>query len=227
MRSYDLAELEELSGLSRRTISDYVSRGLLAGPSHRGRGARYSQTDLDALRVIPRLRTVLKSEFPNLQTVREFLADLSNSELHQLVRLSDEHLFEVEVSRIRIQGRLKTFFPTVPPEKLSAALRDLTPEQVCGIDRGQIQIGSLIDVEELTTNAHEPRRRTVAPVAGNGNSEWEQFGNSTVQLRIDKNALRDASAGDGIPEAIRNFAEEIEGILKRTKLESRSATEKK
>jgi len=216
MRSYDLAELEELSGLSRRTISDYVSRGLLAGPSHRGRGARYSQADLDALRVIPRLRTVLKNDFPNLQTVREFLADLSNSDLHQLVRLSDEHLFEVEVSRVRIQGRLKTFFPAVPPEKLSAALSDLTPEQVCGIDRGQYQIGSLIDVEELTMTRHEPRRGAVAPVDGNGEGEWEQFGNSTVQLRIDKRALRDGDARGRIPEAIRNFAAEIESLLKAT-----------
>ena len=49
MRSYDLSELEAQSDLSRRTISDYVSRGLLSGPSHRGRGARYSQRDLDAL----------------------------------------------------------------------------------------------------------------------------------------------------------------------------------
>jgi len=214
MRSYDLVELEELSGLSRRTISDYVSRGLLAGPSHRGRGARYSQADLDALRVIPRLRTILKAEFPNLMAVREFLAELPMSDLHHLVRLSHERIFEVEVRRIRIRARLKTFLPAVPPESLTAALSDLTPEQICGVDRGQYQIGSLIDIEELTMTAQEPRQQTRSPVDGKGNGEWEQFGNSTVQLRIQKSALRDGNAGARIPEAIRNFAEEIESILK-------------
>ena len=92
MRSYDLAELEALSTLSRRTISDYVSKGLLSGPSHRGRGARYSQRDLDALNIIPMLRTVLKLEFPNLNSVREFLSDLSPADLRHLARLKHNNI---------------------------------------------------------------------------------------------------------------------------------------
>ena len=115
MRSYDLSELEEMSALSRRTISDYVSRGLLAGPSHRGRGARYSQRDLDALRVIPRLRTIMKLEFPSLISVRNFLTEVTASELRRLVRLTNERAFEVEVRRIRLCKQLKTFLPAVSP----------------------------------------------------------------------------------------------------------------
>ena len=150
MRSYDLTELEEMSALSRRTISDYISRGLLAGPSHRGRGARYSQRDLDALRVIPRLRTVLKPEFPNLNSVREFLDGLTSSDLRHLVRLTNERMFEIEIRRIRILHRLKTFLPAVPPETISASVAKLTPEQISGVDRGQIQVGTLLDIESMS-----------------------------------------------------------------------------
>ena len=63
IRSYTVDELEQMSGVTRRTISDYIAKGLLAGPSHRGRGARYPQADADALRVLPRVRTLMKKEF--------------------------------------------------------------------------------------------------------------------------------------------------------------------
>jgi len=55
---YTVNELEQISGVTRRTIGEYVSKGLLSGPSHRGRGARYAQSDVDALQIIPRLRTL-------------------------------------------------------------------------------------------------------------------------------------------------------------------------
>lgn len=220
MRSYDLTELEEMSALSRRTISDYISRGLLAGPSHRGRGARYSQRDLDALRVIPRLRTVLKPEFPNLNTVREFLDGLTSADLRHLVRVTNERQFEIEVRRIRILNRLKTFLPAVPPEAIMDSLAALTPEQICGVDRGQIQIGSLIDIDGLSgRHEHAPRVLFAEPAerarqTGNGDAHWERFGNSTVQVRIEKEALGKVKAGPSLSQTIRDFAEQIESLLK-------------
>ena len=253
MRSYDLSELEELSALSRRTISDYVSRGLLAGPSHRGRGARYSQRDLDALRVIPRLRTVMKPEFPTLVSVRDFLTELSPSELRQLVRLSNERAFEVEVRRIRLLLRLKTFLPAVSPERVSAVLSELTPEQICGVDRGQIQIGSLLNMEALASderaingngsngNGHYANGNGSNGNGSNGNghyangngsngngngnghytevddetdSRYERFGNSTVQVRIDKQALVNQGANASLSDTMRDFAKQIETLLK-------------
>jgi DNA-binding transcriptional MerR regulator len=217
MRSYDLAELEELSGLARRTISDYVSRGLLAGPSHRGRGARYPQRDLDALRVIPQLRMGLKSEFPNLNAVRQFLGDLSLSDLRHLARLTNEQHFEVAVRRIRIHSQLMTFLPAVPPEQVTAALNELTPEQICGVDRGQYQIGTLLDVDRLAANG-EPRSEFQPPPSDNGSSdsetEWRQFGTPTVQVHIEKAALGGGDGDGAIPERIRDFAHQIEKLLK-------------
>jgi DNA-binding transcriptional MerR regulator len=226
MRSYDLVELEELSGLSKRTVSDYVSRGLLAGPSHRGRGARYPQRDLDALRVIPRLRMLLKAEFPNLNLVRQFLGELSMSDLRHLARVTNEHAFEVAVRRIRICCQLKTFLPAVPPEQVMEALNALTPEQICGIDRGQYQIGSLLDIDHLgRTAAAEPEAELWAEGEsfgfaednggnGAGKTEWERFGTPTVQVRIEKNALGNTGGDPGIPNAIRDFARRIERLLK-------------
>ena len=237
MRSYDLMELEEMSALSRRTISDYVSRGLLAGPSHRGRGARYSQRDLDALRVIPRLRTIMKPEFPSLISVRDFLAELTPAELRHLVRLPNERTFELEVRRIRLQHRLKTFLPAVPPERLSEALAELTPEQVCGVDRGQIQIGTLLNVEALTSevavngsmngfghgngngngNGHNGNGHNGNGHNGNGNvadSRYERFGNSTVQVRIEKQALENRAQNVALSDTIHDFAQQIETLLK-------------
>lgn len=216
MRSYDLTELEEMSALSRRTISDYVSRGLLAGPSHRGRGARYSQRDLDALRVIPRLRTVLKPEFPNLNAVREFLDGLTSSDLRHLVRVTNERIFEIEVRRIRIARRLKTFLPAVPPEAIAEALGALTPEQICGVDRGHIQFGSLIDIDRLAGRERVngrlaetgPARREAA------DPRWERFGNSTVQVSIEREALGRVKEGPSLSRTIRDFAEQIESLLK-------------
>lgn len=222
MRSYDLTELEEMSALSRRTISDYVSRGLLSGPSHRGRGARYSQRDLDALRVIPRLRTVLKPEFPNLNSIREFIDGLTSSDLRRLVRLSNERVFEIEVRRIRILKRLRMFLPSVPPESIGETLAALTPEQICGVDRGQIQIGSLVDIDQLS-GAHdkdidEPRTNGKGAAnrhpAGNGDGRFERFGNSTVQVHIEKEALVNVKAAPSLSETIRDFAEQIESLLK-------------
>jgi len=233
MRSYDLTELEEMSALSRRTISDYVSRGLLAGPSHRGRGARYSQRDLDALRIIPRLRTILKPEFPSLISVRDFVAELTASELRHLVRLTNERAFEIEVRRIRLCKQLTTFLPAVSPERLTAAMAELTPEQVCGVDRGQIQIGTLLDVEALTSdsgiNAHSTNGSgNGAANGGNGNgangsanetngdtgSRYERFGNSTVQVRIERQALENQPSRVPLGDTIRDFAQQIETLLK-------------
>lgn len=217
MRSYDLTELEEMSALSRRTISDYVSRGLLAGPSHRGRGARYSQRDLDALRVIPRLRTILKPEFPSLTSVRDFLSELTASELRHLVRLTNERAFEIEVRRIRVQHRLKTFLPAVSPEMLSTALAKLTPEQICGVDRGHIQIGALLDVDALNGDAGlngNGAARDDAFAGAESDDAYERFGNSTVQVRIERQALNGQREKVSLSDTIQDFAEQIEMLLK-------------
>jgi DNA-binding transcriptional MerR regulator len=249
MRSYALTDLEALSDVSKRTIADYVSKGLLQGPSHRGRGARYSQRDLDALRVIPKVRTLMRDEFPSLNTIRAFLARLSPSELHQLAALKNELAFEIEVRRLRVLNRLKNLSPTAAPERISDALQLLTPEQIRGVDRGHFQVGSLVDLDWMTNeplrsangyNGHndqsdrngksavlaeesEPayangdaEAQTNGPANGNGSSHdgWASFGDGTVEIRIEKQALMDREAHARISGAIKNFSTRLEEVLK-------------
>jgi len=263
MRTYALTDLEGHCAMSRRTISDYVAKGLLSGPSHRGRGARYPQRDLDALHVIPRLRTVMKNEYPNLDAVRTFLADLSPADIHRLGRMSNERVFETECRRLRIRNRVRTFLPTVPPERIDAVLDVLTPEQVRGVDRGQYQLGSILDMTALSAirpppgmtageireseqhqssrdygTGHEdemyegdsaaslPRVRHLravpdAPAPAEApfgqrledDGQWTKFKTSTVEIRIDRDALRSESGADGLPMMIRDLAQKIEEFL--------------
>ena len=161
---YTVNELEEISGVTRRTIGDYISKGLLAGPSHRGRGARYSQSDADVLQVIPRLRTLMKKEFPSLREVHDFLAQLSPYEMHSLARKNNEAAFELEVRTLRIHNSLASILPQVAPEDLTRALGELTPEQIRAVDTGRYQLGAVIDMAGLLG---EQKRDDSSPV-GNG-----------------------------------------------------------
>lgn len=172
MRNYALTDLEGHSAMSRRTISDYVAKGLLSGPSHRGRGARYPQRDLDALQVIPRLRTVMKGEYPNLDAVRTFIAELSPADMHRMARMSNERVFETEVRRLRIRNRVRTFLPTVPPERIDGVLDGLTPEQVRGVDRGQYQLGSILDMTVLSTISGPTLAPATAPAQSGGGNHF-------------------------------------------------------
>jgi len=233
MRTYSLVDLEDSTALSRRTIGDYVAKGLLNGPSHRGRGARYPQRDLDALRVIPMLRTMLKAEFPNLGAVRQFLTELSMADFRHLARLSNELTFEIEVRRLRIRNRLRTFFPAVAPERIIDRLRTLTPEQVRGVDRGQLQIGAVLDmtllgeessrasdvIEPPAFERHDVSRNGGYPVNSGStlvdfeDSRWERFSTSNVEIRVGKKAIKGCS---GASQVIEGFANQIEEMLKGT-----------
>lgn len=54
---WSLAELAQESGLSRRTIRYYISRGLLSGPVVAGRGAVYGEHHLARLQRIRELQS--------------------------------------------------------------------------------------------------------------------------------------------------------------------------
>jgi len=53
---WKVTDLEARSGVSRRTIRLYISRGLLAGPVKSGRDAAYSREHLDRLLKIKKLQ---------------------------------------------------------------------------------------------------------------------------------------------------------------------------
>ncbi len=158
IRSYTVNELEERSGITRRTISDYISKGVMAGPSHRGRGARYPQKDLDVLMVLPRLRTLLKREYPTLKSASRFLEHLSVRDLNRLATRTTEDTFVAEVRRLRVRNTLMELLPYVAPEKIEEILASLTPGQVRGVDSGRYQIGAVLDIEALLAADNQAQR---------------------------------------------------------------------
>jgi DNA-binding transcriptional MerR regulator len=168
---YTVNELEEISGLTRRTIGDYIAKGLLSGPSHRGRGARYSQSDVDVLQIIPRLRTLMKKEFPSLREVHDFLIQRSAYELHRLAGKSSESAFELKVRTLRLQGSLAAILPQVSPEEINLALKKLSPEQITGVDTGRYQLGAVIDMATLLGNSDGDLSHSNTPINGNGFEE--------------------------------------------------------
>ena len=149
IRSYTVDELERMSGVTRRTISDYIAKGLLAGPSHRGRGARYPQADADALRVVPRIRTLMKKEFPTVDSVASFLRDISRHELRDLACQPTEKELVLEVRRIRVRLKLSALLPRLTPERVTKVIDSLSPDQIRGIDKGQYQLGAILDLNAL------------------------------------------------------------------------------
>ncbi len=54
--TYDIQELVDLSGVSRRNIYFYVQQGVLSAPQGAGLAARYQEEHLLRLRLIPLLR---------------------------------------------------------------------------------------------------------------------------------------------------------------------------
>ncbi len=172
IQSYSIGEMEQLTGTNRRTISDYITKGLLAGPSHRGRGAVYSQRDLNVLQLIPRLRTLMKAEFNSLKAVAGFVGQLGTSDIHTLANRRVERSFVVEVRRLRVRKALMAMMPHVSPERFDLVLDELSPEQICSIDAGRMQIGAVIDMARLFEDSGNAAYDGVKPSAhGNGHSQ--------------------------------------------------------
>jgi len=166
IQSYTVTEVEDICGVSRRTISEYVAKGLLSGPSHRGRGARYPQSDVDVLKVLPKFRTLMKREFPNLNAVATFLRQISVRDLRSLTKKNSESSFMLEVRRLRIRNNLAALAPHVAPEHIESVLDALTEGQIRAIDSGRYHIGAVLDISELLKQ--HPKPTAQAAVNGNG-----------------------------------------------------------
>jgi DNA-binding transcriptional MerR regulator len=149
IRTYTIDELEKLSGVSKRSISDYISKGLMRGPSHRGRGAVYSQRDLNTLLLIPRLRMLMHDAFASLKAVGVFLEVLSIGDIRSLAARKTEEGLVLSVRRLRVRQSLMGLMPQISPEKFDQVLDQLTPEQISSVDAGRIQIGAVIDMGKL------------------------------------------------------------------------------
>ena len=79
-QTFSMSELVQLTGLDARTIRYYITQGLLPKPLKRGRGADYSQSHLDRLKLIVVLKGTLK-----LDEIQAKLNSASPDEIRQLL----------------------------------------------------------------------------------------------------------------------------------------------
>jgi DNA-binding transcriptional MerR regulator len=224
IRSYTINELEELTAVNKRTISDYITKGLLAGPSHRGRGAVYSQRDLNVLRVIPKLRTLLKDEYGSLKSIAGFLSQLSVPDIQMLAARESERSFTVEVRRVRVRLALMNLMPHVAPEKFDEVLERLSPEQICSIDTGRVQIGSVINLSQLF--AHEQVQSENSGASGHQAADHLNEASYQEDTDLLPRLTEDHFAGPDLEETIpgRSAAELTEPDDKTAEVNSTSGT---
>lgn len=81
MADYDIGELSELSGVTRRNIHFYVQQGLLPPAEGAGLGARYSDAHLLRLKAIP----LLRAKGMRLDQIRERLSSLNTAGVENLL----------------------------------------------------------------------------------------------------------------------------------------------
>ena len=80
---YTMADLEEQTGLSARTIRFYITEGLLPPARGRGVGATYSPAHLLRLKAIE----LLKKDNTPLQQIRQRLQDMRDTELAAMLEV--------------------------------------------------------------------------------------------------------------------------------------------
>ena len=80
-----IEELANQSGLPLRTLRFYIQEGILQGPDTRGKFARYSQQHLDRIELIRRLKDLRTP----IQEIKHMLENISEEELHQLLKYQD------------------------------------------------------------------------------------------------------------------------------------------
>ena len=78
---FSIQDLSDQTGLPRRTIHFYIQQGLLPPPSGAGLGARYSETHLLRLQLIP----LLRQRGLRLDEIRQQLQSMELPDLRQSV----------------------------------------------------------------------------------------------------------------------------------------------
>lgn len=99
-RRWSLGELAEETGVSRRTIRYYISRGLLDAPLKAGRSSCYGEKHLEGLKLIRRLQ----DEGMSLVTISRELAgpprgELPEAEIWQCYELAPD-------LRVQVRGEI-------------------------------------------------------------------------------------------------------------------------
>lgn len=182
---YTMSELEQMTGLSRRTIHYYVSQKLIPAPESKGGpGAKYGEEQLVRLQLIRILQDELK-----LEKIREALSSMSEEEMRRIIADAESGVKRWDATAVsswlsgqghgsgpvtsRPATRLPKNFsfsrigehqePSVPPQpvNLLAALRRTTPPtgemwQRLPIGDGiEMNVRSDVSIDELCRTLRE------------------------------------------------------------------------
>ena len=96
-KTYLISELENLTGLPRRTIHFYVQRGLVPPPSGKGGPAPYSEESLLRLQMI----RVLQGSHLKLDGIREALDSMSAAQMREIVARAEAGHKEWDVDALK------------------------------------------------------------------------------------------------------------------------------
>lgn len=94
-KTLSLEDLGKLTGLSPRTIRNYIQKGLLPGPVTRGRNASYTDAHLDRLQCIKIIRD--KSGLP-LDDLRKVILSLSEEQI-RLIGTGKEEVMALPIGQ--------------------------------------------------------------------------------------------------------------------------------
>ena len=102
MKEYTIQELMEASGVPRRTIYFYCQQGILPPPNGAGQAARYTETHLARLKMIPQLR----AEGKRLDDIRDqFAGEGTGGELNNA---KDAEIADLSQFALRLVGHAMT-----------------------------------------------------------------------------------------------------------------------
>ncbi len=101
MTTYSLEDLAQLTGLSPRTIRNYIQKGLLPGAETRGRNASYTDLHLNRLQCIQIIRD--KSGLP-LDELRLVMQSLSEEQIHSIATRQEE-VMALPIGQSRVADR--------------------------------------------------------------------------------------------------------------------------
>ncbi len=215
MRHYKLKQLAAQTGVSARTISSYVSKGLLSGPSHRGRGAVYPQRDLHALQVIPRIRVLMPAHYPDLRAIARLLKDISTAGLRRLATLDEESDFLNEMRKIHQIVQLHAMYPDASPEHIASLARLPPPAPLYSKGEDARDISAVMAVPTILANSDASAHQWTPQPLQKSSSHWE-LNMRGIEIRIDQTEFTNASDKSEIVAAIRSLADNLEHLTIRS-----------
>jgi DNA-binding transcriptional MerR regulator len=111
--AYTITELEDLTGLNRRTIHYYTQQGVIPPPEGKGGAARYGEEHLLRLKLIK----PLQESHLRLAGIREALEEMSLKEMRTLLNLaSSEESWDTDSLQAWVGEPLAQYWFEVPED---------------------------------------------------------------------------------------------------------------